>query len=28
VGDHVVVVHLHTDINVELPVTIVAEEAG
>jgi large subunit ribosomal protein L9 len=26
VGDHVVVVHLHTDINVELPITIVAEE--
>jgi len=28
VGEHVVVVHLHTDVNVELPVTIVAEEAG
>jgi large subunit ribosomal protein L9 len=28
VGDHVVVVHLHTDINVELPITIQAEEAG
>ncbi len=28
VGEHVVVVHLHTDINVELPITIVAEEAG
>lgn len=26
VGDHVVVVHLHTDVNLELPVTIVAEE--
>ncbi len=26
VGDHVVVLHLHTDVNVELPVTIVAEE--
>jgi large subunit ribosomal protein L9 len=28
VGEHVVVVHLHTDINVELPVTIVADEQG
>ncbi len=28
VGDHVVMVHLHTDINVELPITIVAEEAS
>jgi large subunit ribosomal protein L9 len=28
VGDHVVVVHLHADIDIELPVTIVAEEAG
>jgi large subunit ribosomal protein L9 len=28
VGDHVVVVHLHTDIDAELPVTIVSEEAG
>jgi large subunit ribosomal protein L9 len=28
VGEHVVVVHLHTDIDVELVVTIVAEEAG
>jgi large subunit ribosomal protein L9 len=28
VGDHVVVVHLHTDVNVELPITIVAEEAS
>ena len=28
VGDHVVVAHLHTDINVELPITIVADEAG
>ncbi len=26
VGDHTVVLHLHTDVNVELPVTIVAEE--
>jgi tripartite-type tricarboxylate transporter receptor subunit TctC len=26
VGEHVVSVHLHTDINVDLPVTIVAEE--
>jgi large subunit ribosomal protein L9 len=28
VGEHVVVVHLHTDIDLELPVTIQAEEAG
>jgi ribosomal protein L9 len=28
VGEHVVVVHLHTDVNLELPVTIVAEEQG
>jgi large subunit ribosomal protein L9 len=28
VGEHVVVVHLHADVNVELPITIVAEEAG
>jgi len=28
VGDHVVVVHLHTDINIELPITITAEEQG
>jgi large subunit ribosomal protein L9 len=28
VGEHVVVVHLHADINIELPVTIVADEAG
>jgi large subunit ribosomal protein L9 len=28
VGEHLVVVHLHTDIDVELPITIVAEEAG
>lgn len=28
VGEHVVVLHLHTDINIELPITIVAEEAG
>ena len=28
VGEHVVVVHLHADIDVELPVTIVADEAG
>lgn len=27
VGEHVVVVHLHTDIDMELSVTIVAEEA-
>ena len=26
VGDHVVVLHLHTDVNVELPITITAEE--
>jgi large subunit ribosomal protein L9 len=26
VGEHVVVIHLHTDVDVELPVTIVAEE--
>jgi large subunit ribosomal protein L9 len=26
VGEHVVVVHLHADIDIELPVTIVAEE--
>jgi large subunit ribosomal protein L9 len=26
VGDHVVSVHLHTDINIDLPVSIVAEE--
>jgi large subunit ribosomal protein L9 len=28
VGEHVVVVHLHTDVNVELPITIAAEEQG
>ena len=28
VGEHVVVVHLHADIDVELPVTIVSEDAG
>jgi len=28
VGEHVVVVHLHTDVDVELPIIIVAEEAG
>lgn len=28
VGDHVVSVHLHTDVNVDLPVVIVADEAG
>ncbi len=28
VGDHVVIVHLHTDINVELPITISAEESA
>jgi len=27
VGEHVVLVHLHTDVNVELPVTITAEDA-
>jgi large subunit ribosomal protein L9 len=26
VGEHVVVVHLHSDVNLELPVTIVADE--
>jgi large subunit ribosomal protein L9 len=26
VGDHVVSVHLHTDVNIDLPITIVAEE--
>jgi large subunit ribosomal protein L9 len=26
VGEHVVSVHLHTDVNIDLPVTIVAEE--
>jgi large subunit ribosomal protein L9 len=26
VGDHIVVVHLHTDIDVELPVTITSED--
>ena len=28
VGDHVVVLHLHTDMNIELPITITAEEQG
>ena len=28
VGDHVVTVHLHTDINIDLAISIVAEEAG
>jgi large subunit ribosomal protein L9 len=28
VGEHVVQLHLHADVNVELPVIIVAEEAG
>ena len=28
VGEHVVSVHLHTDINIDLPITIVAEEAA
>ncbi|MGC4028162.1 MAG: 50S ribosomal protein L9 [Steroidobacteraceae bacterium] len=28
VGEHVVVVHLHTDIDVELPITISAEESA
>ncbi len=26
VGDHVVTLHLHTDVNIELPITVVAEE--
>lgn len=26
VGDHIVTLHLHTDINVDMPVTVVAEE--
>jgi ribosomal protein L9 len=28
VGDHVVVLHLHTDVNIELPITITADEQG
>jgi large subunit ribosomal protein L9 len=28
VGEHVVSVHLHTDINIDLPVSIVADEQG
>lgn len=28
VGEHVVTVHLHSDVNLDLPVTIVAEEQG
>ena len=28
VGEHTVIVHLHTDIDVELPIVINAEEAG
>jgi large subunit ribosomal protein L9 len=28
VGEHVVTVHLHTDVNIELPVTIVADDQG
>jgi large subunit ribosomal protein L9 len=28
VGEHVVVVHLHTDIDLELPIIIVADEKG
>jgi large subunit ribosomal protein L9 len=28
VGDHVVMVHLHSDVNVELPITIAADEQG
>jgi large subunit ribosomal protein L9 len=28
VGEHIVTVHLHTDVDVELPITINAEEAG
>ncbi len=27
VGDHTVTLHLHTDVNVELPVSVVAEDA-
>ncbi|HZF17645.1 MAG TPA: 50S ribosomal protein L9 [Steroidobacteraceae bacterium] len=26
VGDHVVTLHLHTDVNIDLPITVVAEE--
>ncbi len=26
VGEHVIVLHLHTDINVEVPLTVIAEE--
>jgi large subunit ribosomal protein L9 len=26
VGDHVVTLHLHTDVNIELPITVAAEE--
>jgi large subunit ribosomal protein L9 len=28
VGEHTVSVHLHTDIDIELPIVISAEEAG
>jgi large subunit ribosomal protein L9 len=28
VGEHIVTVHLHTDVNIDLPVTIVADEAA
>jgi large subunit ribosomal protein L9 len=28
VGEHIVSVHLHTDVNVDLPIVISAEEAG
>jgi large subunit ribosomal protein L9 len=28
VGEHIVTVHLHTDVNIDLPVTIVADEQG
>lgn len=28
VGEHVVILHLHTDVNLELPVTISAEESA
>lgn len=28
VGDHVVMVHLHTDVDVELPISILADEQG
>jgi large subunit ribosomal protein L9 len=28
VGEHVVVIHLHSDVNIELPITITAEDQG